>query len=143
MELKIEKDLYETILQDHENLQQETGGYIGIHNHQIIQYTFDSGIGIASLGRFTPNPEIFHKKMEDWLENDAIQEFGILHRHVNGQVDLSNGDFRYIDSLFSRNDWLQGMYFPVVLPKETMAVYWARRKGRRVEIEDVKLLVQK
>lgn len=143
MELKIEKDLYETILQDHENLQQETGGYIGIHDHKIVEYQFDPGIGIASIGRFVPSPEIFHQAMEDWLENDAIQEFGMLHRHVNGQVDLSNGDLRYIDSLFARNDWLQVMYFPVVLPKETMAVYLSRRKGRRVEIEDVKLLVQK
>ena len=133
MPLIISSKLYHNIIYDPIGYNKETGGFLGIKNNAIINYVFDEGMTISNVFMYRPNSMIFNIFVSKCIKN-KVEQFGILHTHLNQNETLSNNDREFIHDFFDPNPHINQMYFPVVIPGELMRIYIGKRNNRKVNL---------
>ena len=141
MKITVTQSIFHKMIFDCANAQAETGGFICVKNNSIVAYRLDKGI-YADTGNYRPDIFGLNDLMDEWGTSKSVQ-YGILHTHLNEDKYLSDEDVMFINSIFMENIWLKSMYFPIVIPKTNVFVYYARHFGKSVTIEKAPLEITK
>ncbi len=138
--MEMKKSLFDEIIHSSSGFGYETGGFVGVCGNKICVWAFDEGVRGAREGVYCPNKNKFYFMISSWREI-GVTCLGIVHTHLNGNPQLSQGDVRYINSIFDRNGNLVKMFFPIVIPDKEIHVYGSRRKDGEVLIQLVPLKI--
>lgn len=137
--LKIESKLYDNIVFRTPSFACETGGFVGVGKKWILTFQYDAGIKNGSNTQYYPNEQLLNEFIQEM--DERCDYFGILHTHINHVDFLSKADEQFIRVLFGKNQFLEKIYFPLVLPKENMKIYVAVRCEGGVVIEKCDLII--
>lgn len=141
--MKIQKAIYDKILNFCPVVPPETGGIIGQQNGIIGFAEFDSGTVQSESAVYIPDVERLNSVIEKW-SCSGIEFVGVFHSHPIGQETLSKDDIEYIHSVFdSMPDSVTELYFPIVIPKSHIIAYKAIRKNHRICIENDSVVIKK
>ena len=136
--MKILKVTYMQIMNSYDSVPPECGGIIGGENGIINTYYHDKLCGITDRAIYEPNAEQLNQVIHDWNES-RITFYGMLHSHPEHETMLSDNDISYIKS------WLPSLpngtilYFPIVLPKQTIIPYLVKFNDGQITILKEKL----
>lgn len=133
--MRIDKAVYDYILNNVPMFPPEMGGILGIRSNVIREVEFDKGLDTGLICTYAPNVDYLNDVIEKWSEEN-IEFCGIFHTHFYGVRTLSDGDREYINSiLLAMPENMDRLYFPIVLPEEKKLVsYLATRNGKEIQI---------
>lgn len=131
--MKIVESVYNLILTNTPILPPETGGIVGGYDGKITSVYFDRGEYVASA-IYSPNVMLLNKVIKNWNES-GISFYGIFHSHYSRDKELSLYDKMYIREIMRAMPLsIRHLYFPIVLPKQTILGYQASRIGPMIYI---------
>ena len=136
--VKISGEIFQLILSHVPQVPPETGGILGGKNQIITHCVFDNGSS-ASNGYdiYAPDTHLLNQTIQQWAER-GIEFYGIFHSHFPSGTMLSNGDIQYITQIMqTMPPQISALYFPIVIPQNTLIVYRADRQGQTVQIVSV------
>lgn len=140
--MRIFNGILEEILLNIPPVPPETGGILGGSEDIISVYAVDDGIKtIEQYDHYFPDTDRLNCIIQNWSKN-GIDFYGIFHTHFPGGVTLSNGDKKYITRIMnSMPQQIHHLYFPILLPKETV-VYRADRVDGQIQIvgDDIEIV---
>lgn len=133
--MRILKSIYDEILTNTPVLPPETGGIIGGRDGIVTSVYFDKGeLSNSAPSVYSPNIMLINKVIYNWSES-GISFYGIFHSHYSRDRKLSSGDKKYIMEIMRAMPVTVGqLYFPIVLPKQTILGYQASRTDSTVHI---------
>ncbi len=120
--MKILKDVYLQIMSEYDAVPPEHGGIMGGKNGIVTVYYHDKTDGVTDKAIYEPNAELLNAVIENW-DKTGISFYGMVHSHPENETALSDGDMEYIKKLFSSLEEGAKLYFPIVLPKQTIVPY--------------------
>ena len=124
-EIKIEKSIYNSILNDVPCAPPESGGIIGGVNGIITTYVNDFGINLSSFFRYQPDVDKLNCVIADWIAG-KIDFMGMFHTHPLGDDRLSQADYKYIEAIMKGvSRYTNILCFLLVIPKEKIIGYCA------------------
>lgn len=142
--MKILNHTFNDIVKMVPSLPPESGGIIGGTNQIITHYILDSGTNLSNgYDTYAPSILYFNETIQSWQQK-GIDFYGIFHSHFPGGTELSNRDKQYIVQIMKAMPCrINHLYFPIVLPGETIIVYRADNIKNRIHIvgEDIELLI--
>lgn len=141
--MKIQRKIFEEIIRTIPLVPPESGGLIG-GTHQIItHFIFDSGTTFSNgYDRYVPDVSFLNSVIQQWSEI-GINFYGIFHSHFPNGIQLSNGDKKYISHIMNAMpQYINSLYFPIILPRESIVAYRADRCHEDVPIvcEEIEIL---
>ncbi len=133
--MKILSGVYKTLLLETPQLPPESGGIIGGQEGIITQACFDRGSNPLNMPSvYVPNINFLNQIIKRWAKED-ITFCGIFHSHFSRDRELSLGDKEYIAKImYAMPPHIGFLYFPIVLPRDTVIGYQANRYGSDVHI---------
>lgn len=133
--VKIVKSVLEKIIWSVPCVPPETGGILGGRDNIITEVIFDPGGGTSNgYDIYAPDVKMLTQAIQKW-RNEKVAFYGMFHTHFPEGRELSKGDECYIsDIMKSMPDYIQTLYFPIVLPREEMVVYRAGKKNGQIYI---------
>lgn len=137
--MKIEKELYYKIITICPAAPTETGGIIGAKSEIITEFVPDTTH--SEYGKYTPDTEMINRIIVSWEERN-INFRGIYHSHYPENNRLSQTDVEYIKKIMlSVCNIYSFLYFPIVIPQESITVYKAEIKNNAIVITNDKLQI--
>ncbi|MDO4154763.1 MAG: hypothetical protein Q4E21_07940 [Clostridia bacterium] len=132
--MKMQRAVYDEILQTCPAVPPESGGLLGGRGGVITQYIADSGLG-NGYDRYAPNVQVFNAVLAEW-QKDGVQFFGLYHSHFPQGERLSDADVFYIETILRATaNAADTLYFPLVFPKEKMIAYRVALSDGQVQIQ--------
>ena len=125
-------------MSNYDSVPPECGGIIGGKNEMISTYYHDITPGCITKAIYEPNAEQLNIVIHEWNEI-GISFYGMLHSHPDHETTLSNGDIAYIKKMFSSLPNGSKLYFPIVLPKQTIIPYLVKFNDGHITILQEKL----
>ena len=120
----------------------ESGGILGSHGSIVDVFHFDAGIPRLDAAEYTPNLEVLNQVLEDWSRS-GIRFCGVMHTHPPGQLTLSAHDEAYIRVIMAAMpEEICLLYFPIVIPRDTLIPYAASRSGDQIIISKTNILLK-
>ena len=111
--MKITVDVFKNIIQSFPVAPPEHGGIIGGSNGIITEFCYDCA-GPVDQAVYEPNADYLNELIGKWKET-GVSFYGIIHRHIKDELELSKGDIEYIEFLMSDLDIDTKIYFPIVV----------------------------
>ena len=134
------KSVYYDIMMSAPIVPPESGGIMGAKDDVVIEYFTDSGRRNDGYSYF-PDIEKLNRQVDRWSDL-GISLSGFYHTHTPMGTGLSAADVQYICQIMnSVQHVITSMYFPIVIPKQTMIVYKAQLIGELVITEEKIVLV--
>lgn len=132
--MKIREKTYFQIMEAYSSVPPECGGIIGSQNGIVTAYYHDFGSDSQNSAVYIPNIDILNEKIQIWRSQN-IQFCGMVHSHLSNETKLSESDKVYIaDILGVNSDFCEKMYFPIVIPKQRMISFLAKKEGNKISI---------
>lgn len=133
--MKIRKSIFDAIMLQCPLVPPETGGIMGGHGDLITDVFFDTSAGCSEQAIYCPNVEHLNERIA-WWDSQGIEFRGIFHSHPTNQLDLSSRDRDYIIKIVSSMPTgIDELFFPIIIPRQNMYVYCARRKASEILIQ--------
>lgn len=115
--MKIQKEVFYSILANMPTAPPEAGGIIGGVNGSIVIWEFDEGYKECGCV-YRPNVDFLNNIIERWLDEN-YEFMGILHVHFGGAGTLSEGDRSYIIRIMrTMPKYIKSLYFPIIVQPE-------------------------
>jgi len=137
--MKIIDAIYSRMINEMAPVPPETGGIIGGHGDIVEYVCFDTpNINGAAVNlppcRYIPNVGLLNEQIEEW-RIQGIDFYGVFHTHSHSMHELSSGDKDYIMTIMkAMPEFVSELYFPLVLPGESMVSYIATRNDKGIFI---------
>ena len=141
--MRIQKEIYHSILTSVKDIPPESGGILG-EKDGIIQFVvYDDGVKDGKLCSYTPNVEKLNVVIWEWQEQNILF-CGIFHIHFFGVETLSEGDIKYINGIMEQMpEEIKILYFPIlVLPQREFVVYVANREQKTIQIKKEDIVIE-
>jgi len=129
--MNILKSIYDKILKS-PSPPPEIGGILGGHKNFVKECFFDVGLSSNGYDEYVPNVKLINSKIEEWSFNN-ISLIGLFHTHFSNGDELSISDISYINKIME-SIRLDKLYFPIVIPKKKMIVYFAEKLNGKIII---------
>ncbi len=128
----------QTLLTIH-SVPSEIGGILGSENGIITEICFDEGSVTTERAIYEPNTSFLNEQIRAWCEKE-IRFAGIFHTHPEGQETLSYADKIYIFDIMNKMEgFADTLFFPIVIPRKKIIVYYAEKKNSVISIKNDKL----
>lgn len=116
----------------------EIGGIIGAKNNIGIICYEDKPITLNDYS-YSPNVANLNRVLSEWSESE-IYLYGFYHTHIHGGFELSKQDVTYIQKILQAlSSSLDSLYFPVVIPNDTIIAYKAELNNGCLSIKKDKI----
>lgn len=139
--MKIKKIVYDKILKSMPIPPPENGGILGQQKGIITEFYRDDNDSSEFIDRYVPNTLKLNKVISKWCEND-IYFCGIYHSHYDGDMQLSGGDKKYIETiLYQIKTYTDSLYFPLVFPMNDIICYNASLTDQGLVISKEKIIL--
>ncbi len=102
----------------------ETGGIIGAKDTVGIIIYEDKPLNLNNYS-YIPNTMVLNKVLAEWMEK-GMYLYGFYHTHIQGGVNLSKQDKSYILKIMQSLRAVNSLYFPIVIPNDTIIAYKAK-----------------
>ncbi|MBQ8784707.1 MAG: hypothetical protein IJZ59_01515 [Alphaproteobacteria bacterium] len=133
-ELKINQNVYHSLLNNTPLPPPETGGIIGGKDGIITCYFADKGESSCDFYRYYPNTNNLNNIISFWEKNN-IDFMGIYHSHPLRNDELSSADIKYINNIMNDiKDFKQKLYFPLVIPQTKLIGFCAVNVADEIKI---------
>lgn len=131
--MKIQKSIFEEIINTVPYVPPESGGIIGGTNQVVTHFVFDRGTNLSNgYDTYVPNTLFLNKTIQRW-KKDGVDFYGLFHSHFPQGTRLSNGDKQYITQIMNAMpQGINSLYFPIILPRESMIVYRADKTDKNI-----------
>lgn len=141
--MRINRIMYEKILNEVRGTFPEMGGILGGVEGIVTQLFLDEGIENEKKCSYTPNVFKLNEIIREW-DDKGIEFYGIFHTHCYGSGGLSEGDTRYMKEIMeSMPKTVKKLYFPVVVfPQKEMVAYVALLEKGQLIIKEEKILLE-
>ena len=137
---EIDRSVYERLL-NMPFAPPETGGIIGGRGGRILEAVIEERDADSAVCQYSPDVDFLNQVIAEW-EKEGISFYGVFHSHPGHSARLSKGDMKYIETIMlAMPDRIDTLLFPVVLPKDRIVAYAARRSGSDVTVEEGELVV--
>jgi hypothetical protein len=144
-DMRIKKNVIDTISVSVAGLPYETGGILGSHDKividEVVMDVWESSN--AKPCAYSPHVYFLNQNIDLW-QKSGISFMGMFHTHFVGVETLSCGDIKYIKAIMNAMPQRVGfLYFPIfVLPNEKLICYKAERVDGTVCIQRDELIVE-
>ena len=92
---------------------------------------------------YIPNVEWLNDIIGKWQKQNILFA-GIAHSHPATQKQLSSDDVRYINKILQyMPEYIEHLYFPVIIPHIEVLSYKAERLGGNIRISKDKIIIAK
>lgn len=133
--MHIKRDVLKEILNQIPPAPPETGGIIGGRDQIVSLFEMDPGIDTVNPGCYTPDTVNLNLTIHQW-KRVGIDFYGIVHSHMRGQTELSNGDIEYIKNIMrSMPAEIMCLYFPIVIDGKEMYSFKALKAPKSIKIK--------
>lgn len=130
------REILETILSQCPLVPPEIGGIIGGHGELITDVFFDTNSCLKNRAIYHPDVDYLNSRIA-WWESHQVEFRGIFHSHPSNQSNLSGDDCAYIVEIMSAMpESVTDLFFPIVIPRESLCVYRARRDASKIIIQN-------
>lgn len=137
--MKITEDVFINIIQSFPVAPPEHGGIIGGKNGIVSEFCYDNA-GPNEEAVYETNASYLNTVIEKWRENGVLF-YGIIHSHMNNELELSNGDVEYINLLMSGLDIDEKLYFPIAVADNIIPFVAIKTRGSvQIEKEELEVL---
>ena len=143
--MKIDNDIYWSILHAFPHVPPEAGGILGSRNGIVCAFEYDAGLPQFAEAIYIPDVKRLNRVISDWA-NSGISFCGLAHSHPPMQKTHSANDVSYINSIMKAVPVsMDNLYFPLVIPNEELISYVARRgeTGIRILDDEIKICYRK
>lgn len=141
--VRIQSEVYNSILYNTPFPSPETGGILGRLNGVVTSYISDIGVDDGRIGKYVPSIPYLNEQIRLWYDQN-IMFCGIYHTHFEGDIKLSGGDILYITNILKQfQPYVDDLLFPLVFPQKEIIFYGARLQNGIVKIHDENVLIVK
>jgi len=134
------KSVYDEIVKNSPFVPPEIGGILGGQKGLVTDFFVDVGLPSNGYDEFIPNTELFNRIIDEWRHRN-ISLIGLFHTHFSDGEKLSISDIRYINKIMETIP-IEKLYFPIVIPKKKIIVYFAKKLNGKTIItrEDLRII---
>ena len=134
--MKILANILHRLLLSYPTVPPENGGILGGTQNIITEYYHDNSIQKDIIAEYSPNTFHLNIKIQDWHKK-GIEFYGLIHSHPSFEKTLSLADIDYIMNIMNSIPFNECfLYFPIVIPHETIIPYIAHKKDSDIKISN-------